>query len=142
MQSKTSATFLLVGTFLLGGVTGGVSYSIYRGHFSPEPPRASQRPAGRPNVVEDLARDLSLDPDQKEKLKVIIGKTRERYRELHKQMGPDFQKIRNEGDEEIRGILRPDQKVRFEAILRDIAVRRKGGGDRPPASPTKPVSPP
>jgi hypothetical protein len=134
MQSKTSAAFLLVGTFLLGGVTGGVSYSIYRGYFRPEPAFAAQRPAGRPNVVEDLARDLSLDPDQKEKLKVIIGKTRERYRELHKQMGPDFQKIRNEGDEEIRGILRPDQKVRFEEILRDIAARRsnKGGGDRPP----------
>jgi hypothetical protein len=135
MQSKTSAAFLLVGTFLLGGITGGVSYSIYRGHFRPESVRAAQRPGGgRSNIVEDLARDLSLDPDQKEKLKVIIGKTRERYRELHKQMGPEFQKIRNEGDEEIRGILRPDQKVRFGEILRDIAARRnsKGGGDRPP----------
>ena len=126
MQSRTSAAFLLVGTFLLGGITGGVSYSLYRRHFSPEQPRASQRPGGRPNIVEDLARDLSLDPDQKEKLKVIIGKTRERYRELHKQMGPDFQKIRNEGDEEIRRILRDDQKPRFETILREIASRRKG----------------
>ena len=144
MQSKTSATFLLVGTFLLGGITGAVSYSIYRKQVEAAPPQASQRPQRR-DIVEQLATDLSLDPDQKEKLKVIIGKTRERYRALHGQMGPEFQKIRNEGDEEIRRILRDDQKPRFETILREIASRRKGFGDRTPGSPPsspRPLAPP
>ena len=131
MQSKTSATFLLVGTFLLGGVTGAVSYSIYRTHLDAQRPKVSQRPSPRHDIVEELGRDIPLDPDQKDKLRVIIGKTRERYHELHLQTGPQFQKIRNEGREEIRLILRDDQKARFEAILRDIDSRRKGFGDRP-----------
>ena len=130
MRSKTSAAFMLFGTFALGGVTGVVGHSLYRSHVDAPTAKAASRPQ-RPDIVEELARNIPLDPDQKDKLRVIIGKTRERFRELHKQTGPQFQAIRNEGWDELRPLLRPDQRARFEEIVRGLDSRRRSG-DRPP----------
>jgi hypothetical protein len=133
MQSKASAGLMLLGTFVLGAITGVVGNSLYRSTVETPTARAASRP--RRDIVEDLARDIPLDPDQKEKLRVIIGKTRERFRELHKQTGPQFQAIRDEGWDEIRRFLRDDQKARFETIIRDMDNRmneRRKQGDRGP----------
>ena len=139
MRSKTSAALILLGTFVLGAITGVVAYSLYRVNADAPAAKASSRPPRR-DIVEDLARDIPLDPDQKEKLRSIIGKTRERFREIHKQTGPQFQAIREEGWDELRRILRPEQKARFEEIVRALDSRfgrrspgEKSSGEKPAA---------
>ena len=131
MKSKTTATFLLIGTFLLGAVTGAVSVSLYTTQGESAGARNGGPRPPRRDMVEDLARDLKMDAEQKEKLRVILNKTGERFKQLHGEVGPRFNTVREEGRQEIRTILRDDQKPRFEEIMRDIDSRRHKR-DRPP----------
>jgi len=124
MKSKTSATLMLILTFILGGIAGAVAYSIYDTHVAAPARRAGARSAPH-NIVEEMARGLSLDADQKEKLKVIISKSRERYRSLSVQFRPQYDVIRDETRNEIRQILTEEQKARFDKKVREIDERHK-----------------
>jgi hypothetical protein len=130
MKSKTSAALLLILTFMLGGVMGGVSYSLYQHQMSGPTSRPRRDP------VNDLAKALNLDAGQKETLHKIMDRSRERYRELdqqmrrqyettRQQMRPQYDVIRTESRQEIRQILREDQKARFEEYLKEMARQRR-----------------
>lgn len=106
MKSKVSVALLGVLVFLLGGIAGAISHYIYlRYFFAP------------PNVVEAFARELKLDAGQKEQLRSIFNESRERYHALSQQFRPQYESIRNETDQQIRKILRDDQKAYFEEFL-------------------------
>jgi hypothetical protein len=104
---------MLLGIFALGAVTGAVGHSLYSSHVNPPESRRPHR-----DTVEELARDIPLDAAQKEQLRTIVGKSRARFQDLRQQ-------IRNQGRDEIRGILRDDQHARFEEIMREWDRRRK-----------------
>ena len=72
-----------------------------------------------------LAQNLSLDEKQKEILKGIVDQSRDRYRVLSAQFRPQYETIRNETRQQIRQILREDQRARFEDFLRDTEKRHK-----------------
>ena len=128
MKSKLSVASLWILVFVLGGVSGAVSHYLYREHMK------TPTPAGPPrsrDIVEGMARELNLDPQQRESLKAIFGQTRQQvhtlnqqfkpqYEALNQQYRPQFEAIRDETDEKIRQILRADQKSRFEAFLKKI----------------------
>jgi hypothetical protein len=122
MKSKTSATLMLVGTFLLGGITGGAAHFLYQNHV-----RGNIRPAGRRDnpgeIAQQMARTLQLDDAQKEKMKAIFKQGRERFFALSEQFRPQYQGLRDKTNEEIRQILREDQKVQFDAFLQDMEKR-------------------
>ncbi|HYK91345.1 MAG TPA: hypothetical protein VE398_21420 [Acidobacteriota bacterium] len=121
MKSKTSAAMLLMLTFLLGGITGSVSYSLYQNHVAAATPKANNPH----DPVNDLARALSLDALQRETLKNIMDQSRGRYHALSQQIRPQYEAIRNETRQQIRQILRDDQKTRFEEFLKDVDRRHK-----------------
>ncbi len=124
MRSKTSATLMLVLTFLLGGIAGAISDHLYETRIR----NAAARPPGRPgprDVVEEMGKDLKLSVDQKEKLKGIVQQSRERYRTLSVQFRPQYDVIRNETNQQIRQILTDEQKTHFEAIVKDIDEHHK-----------------
>ncbi len=131
MKTKTSATLILVLTFLLGGIAGALAYHLYRGQSSEAARRVAARPGGR-DVVQDMSKDLNLDPAQQEQLKRIMERSRGRYRALSEQVRPQFDVIRNETRQEIRQILRDDQKIRFEQRLKEVDQRHRNRPDRPP----------
>lgn len=121
MKSKTSAALLLILTFLLGGITGAVSYSLYQNHVAAANPRSNDSH----DPVNELAKALSLDSKQKETLKGIMDQSRDRYRALSRQMRPQYETIRNDTRQQIRQILHDDQKARFENFLRDLDKRHR-----------------
>ncbi len=135
MKSKTSAGLLLVAIFLLGGVAGGLSqYLVENRIFSSQPPRP--RVPNSHDIVEEMAQHLNLDAQQKEQLKTIVQQSRDRYRTLSRQFQPQYEKIRGETNEAIRGILRPDQRKQFEATLEKMDSRhRDHTHEAPPAPP-------
>jgi uncharacterized membrane protein len=130
MKSRTGAGILLLGVFVLGAVAGAVSHSLYKSHV--EAASAKSRMKGSQKIVDDLALGLNLDPQQKEKLQVIINRSRDRYDALSVQFRPQYQVIRNETNQEIRQILREDQKAQFEKIISQWDSRRKSRGSREP----------
>ncbi len=130
MRSKTSATLMLVLTFVLGGIAGAISDHLYQTRIGASLPKPPGR-LGPHDIVEDMAKDLKLTPDQKEKLKVIIQQSRDRYRALSVQFRPQYDVIRNETNEQIRQILTDEQKARFETIVKDLSERHKARERRP-----------
>jgi hypothetical protein len=128
MQSKTSAALMLFLTFLLGAVAGGVAVYLYE-----RPVIEMSRPRGRQprNITDELAQGLNLDVAQKEKIAEIVSRSRERYRALSHQFRPHYDAIRDETREEMRSVLREDQKARFEEIISKMD-RRREKKDRPP----------
>jgi hypothetical protein len=115
MKSKVSVILLGILIFLLGGVAGAVSHYLYREHVKRIALKASQT---RFDVVEALAKQLKLDPQQKESLRLIINEGRQSYISLSMQFKPKYETIRNDSDQKIRNILRNDQKQAFEDFLR------------------------
>jgi Spy/CpxP family protein refolding chaperone len=116
MKSKTSAALMLLLTFVLGAVTGAVSYSLYRNHAAA---------AGPGDIVDRMAQALQLTPDQKAQLIPIINQSRERYMALSQQFRPQYNTIRDETRQMIREILSEEQRVRFEQRLKELDRRSK-----------------
>jgi uncharacterized membrane protein len=132
MKTKTSATLMLLLTFLLGSIAGALSYHLYRGRIAATGPRAGSRPSQR-EVIKEMGKDLSLDAAQQEKLAGIMKLSREKYRALSEQVRPQFDQIRNQTHAEIRQILRDDQKARFEERLKEFDRRHRNRPYRPDA---------
>ena len=125
MRSKTSASILLIGVFILGGITGAVSYSLYRGRVEASAPRGGSRWSSN-DIAKKLAQDLNLNAEQQEKLKAIIDQGRERFGALRQQFRPQYEVIRRETDDRIRQILREDQKAKFEKIISEQLFKPRG----------------
>jgi Spy/CpxP family protein refolding chaperone len=132
MKSKSTALLLMVSIFLLGGIAGAVSHYLYQNHFGPHP---AQRPVqGRRDIVDQMAKSLNLDDEQKEKLRDIVKRSAERYDALAKPYRPQYDRIRAETNEEIRAILRPDQRLHLDETLERMDRRgRPRQGQQPPA---------
>lgn len=132
MKSKLGISLLWVLVFVLGGIAGAVSYYLYHKHV--EKPTTTQFNAK--DFIDGLTRELKLDVHQRESLKTIFEQTRNKFRALNQQYGPQYdvlnhqyrpryESIRNESDDKIRSILRPDQKARYEEMLRKVKAREK-----------------
>jgi hypothetical protein len=122
---------MLVLTFALGVVAGVVSGHLYETRLKPAGPRPGPRMAP-PDIVEEFSQGLSLNTDQKTRLKQIVDQSRERYRALSLQFRPQYDAIRDETRQEIRQILTEDQKARFEKIIHEMDERHKGRDRRGP----------
>jgi hypothetical protein len=117
MKSKVYVILLVILIFLLGGVAGFVGTNLYRDHM-----KQVALKAGRPrfDYVEALAKELKLDPEQKQSLRLIIDESRKRYKELGSEFKPKFELITNDSNQKITSILRDDQKTLFENFLTKI----------------------
>ena len=119
MRSKTSATLLLVLTFMMGGIAGAASFYLYQNQVAARNAKSSSQPSSQ-GITGVLANYLDLDTQQKEELKIIIGRSRDRYKVLSQQFRPQYEMIRNETRQQIRHILHPDQQAKFEKFLQDL----------------------
>ena len=129
MKSKLGVILLGILVFLLGGIAGAVSQYLYCEHIKASVPKTIPRVE---DVVERMARILKLDAQQKTEIKVIIGESRNRYRELSRQFRPQYEKIVQESDNRIRALLRDDQKPLFEEFIKKFKAA--------PAAAPKPAS--
>lgn len=124
MKTRTSATLVLLLTFVLGGITGALGYCLY----ARRPAAAAGRDGGRPSnphhLAEELAQALTLDSVQKAKLEAIIAEGRERFRTLSEQVRPRYEEIRRQTRDQIRQVLREDQKPRLDEFFKELDKRR------------------
>jgi len=117
MKSKLSVIFLGIAIFLMGAIAGAVSHYLYREHKRAE---AVAKIPTYQNILDGMAKELMLDDDQKKNLRSIFDESRKRYFDLGLEYLPHYEKIRNETDDQIREMLRPDQKLLFEEFLRKV----------------------
>jgi len=122
---QQKATLWLALVFVLGAALGGVfgyyfahrSYASERTVLSAEARRAQRR--------EKLTREVQLTPDQQKQVIAILDQSQVEYKAIHDVMDPRIESVRQKTRDQIRGLLSPEQKPRFEEFLRQIDEERK-----------------
>jgi Spy/CpxP family protein refolding chaperone len=130
-MSATWKAALWVGVvFLLGAALGGVVGYSYEHHLVsaantplPEPTRRAQR-------VEELTKILGLTSAQSQQVDAILLERHTEVKTIHDQTDAQIEQVKQKGRDQIRAILTPEQKPKFEDFLRDLDQKRKHGGSR------------
>ena len=116
------AITLVVLVFALGVAFGAVSTSLVNRRVYGARTRTQNgepRP-GRERLVKRLKGDLDLSAEQEAQLTGILANTQSRYDAVHEQMKPQFDQIREQGRDQIRQILTPEQRPKFEEFMRQV----------------------
>jgi Spy/CpxP family protein refolding chaperone len=128
-MSETTASrkaALWVGVvFLLGAALGGMlGYGFARHSVSAANPPLSE-PVRRAQRVEQLTRELSLTSAQSQQLDGILMRRHAESKAVHDQTDAQIGKVRQGTRDEIRAILTPEQKPKFEEFLQRLDEERK-----------------
>jgi Spy/CpxP family protein refolding chaperone len=117
-KGSRKAVLLVLLVFVLGIALGGVSVYLLTSRVH----AARTQPAGRKKVhtVAMFTRDLNLNADQEKQIEKILSDTRARYAALHDRLDPEYEQVRQEGRERIRQVLTPEQRPKFEELLRQM----------------------
>ena len=123
-QGSIKAIALVALVFVLGaGLGSATTYVVTsRVHAERAQPPA---PHNQANTMSILTRDLNLNGDQQKQIYAILGDTRARYAEIHKRDDPEYEKTRLAGRDRIRQLLTPEQRPKFEDILRRFDDERR-----------------
>jgi Spy/CpxP family protein refolding chaperone len=128
-MSDTAATrkaALWVGVvFLLGAALGGVlGYTFAHRPVSAANPPLSE-PERRAQRVAELTKGLSLTPQQAQELDGILLHWHGESKAIHDQSDAQIDALRTKGRNEVRSILTPEQKPKFEEFLKRFDEERK-----------------
>jgi len=143
MKSKAIIVLLGILVFLLGGIAGAVCHSLYQEYLKASFIKASSQPI---DIVGGLKKELNLDDQQTESLRVIFKESRDRsialsrelwpeYQELNKEyqeLNKEYQVIYRETEQQIKDILSPDQKARYEEFLKQFQAPAMAPAQPPP----------
>jgi Spy/CpxP family protein refolding chaperone len=72
-----------------------------------------------------FTRDLNLTPEQQNQIQAILNDTRAKYAQLHEKLDPEYEQVRQQGRQRIRGLLTPEQLPKFEDMLRRMDEERR-----------------
>ncbi len=109
MNPRILTTLLLV--FLAGAATGALSMHMLR-HAAP----ASEQ-QNRQAVLNRFKTELDLDGAQVQKLSLLLDDYSQYYESLQEQLDD----LRATGKTRIMQILKPEQRVKFERMMNDLA---------------------
>jgi Spy/CpxP family protein refolding chaperone len=126
-SASRKAIALLLLVFVLGIAFGAVgTMMVNRRVFALRNRGAGGGGGGdQTRLVNRLTHDLNLTPDQQKQLSEILTSTQTRYNGVRQQMNPQFEQIRNQSNDQIRQILTPDQRPKFEEFLRRVVEERR-----------------
>jgi Spy/CpxP family protein refolding chaperone len=125
-RSATTKAALWVGAvFLLGAALGGVLgyLSAHRTASAANPPMSE--PQRRARRVEQLTRELSLTPAQSQQVDAILMQRHAEAKAIHDQTDAQIDQVHQKGRQQIREILTPEQKPKFEEFLKRLDEEKK-----------------
>ena len=129
MKSRFSIASLGIVIFLMGGVAGAISHYLYQERLKVL--NAPKIPTYQ-DILDGMAEELMMDAQQRETLRLIFDKSRKRYFNLALEYRPYYDEIRIETEEQIKEMLRPDQRKRYEEFLRQVYSPPKPLPEPPP----------
>lgn len=125
-HSNRKALALIVLVLVLGVALGAVGHSLFDRRVLGA--RAQTQLQSRPNPSRGVARltnELNLTPEQQKEIGDILTDMQRRFDAVHEQMNPQFDQIREQGRDQIRQILTPEQRPKFEDFLTRLAEDRR-----------------
>jgi Spy/CpxP family protein refolding chaperone len=136
-SAKRRAVLWVTVVFVLGAALGGL-FGYFYGHrntvAAANPPLSeAQRRAQR---VEQLTQELGLTKDQKQQLDSALSQLHAEYKSLreqsNQQLNSEMDQARQKGRDQIRALLTPEQKPKFEEFLKRLDEERKRNAAPPP----------
>jgi Spy/CpxP family protein refolding chaperone len=136
-SAKRRAALWVAVVFVLGAALGGL-FGYFYGHRSTvaaanSPLSEAQRRAQR---VEQLTHELGLTKDQKQQLDSALSQLHAEYKSIHdqsnQQLNSEMDQARQKGRDQIRALLTPEQKPKFEEFLKRLDEERKRNTPPPP----------
>lgn len=115
----------LVVVYLLGLATGALAARqiLVRVDASPSAPLTAD--ARRAHIVETLAREVNLTDVQKQNLNAILLDVSLEFSAINRETDARKRELRAQGEDQIRGILTPDQRPKFDQWLRRLDEQRQ-----------------
>ncbi len=124
--SATRKAALWVGVvFLLGAALGGMLGYVFAHRVIAAAPPQMTEAEKRAQKVQRLTQELNLSPDQQKQLDAIMTSVQAQYKAIHQSTDPQINEARLKGREQIRAILTPEQKPKFEEFLKRLDEERK-----------------
>ncbi len=134
--AKQKAALWVAVVFLLGAALGGV-FGFFYGHRSSvsaaNPPLSE--PERRAKRVDQLTKELGLTDDQRKQLDSTLSQLHAEYKSIHDQSDAQMNQAHQKGRDQIRAILTPEQKPKFEEFLKRMDEERKRNA--PPSPPSR-----
>ena len=121
-MTRLKILLVLVGVFLLGGVTGASLDSFYR--LRGGGGRHSGGGDKEDKIFQRMRRDLNLTEQQATEIRAILEQTRNDYRALRTEVRPRYDAVRQNGRTRIRALLTPEQQKLFDAKAAERDARR------------------
>lgn len=136
-DTRKKAGLWLALVFVLGAAVGGVFGYSFAHHTHAAtmnvPPQLSE-PERRAKRVAEMTRELGLTAEQSAKVDGIIHETHDEMKSVREKCESDVDGLRMKAREQIRLLLTPEQKPKFEEMVqRNDADRKKASaqGVRP-----------
>jgi Spy/CpxP family protein refolding chaperone len=138
--AKRKAAFWISVVFVLGLALGGV-FGYFYGHRSVvmagSPPLSE--PERRARSLDRMTHELGLNDSQRQQIDALMLQIHNEYKSIHDkdyaQFETDMDQARQKGRDQMRAILTPEQKPKFEELLKHIDEERKKNGPPPLAPP-------
>jgi Spy/CpxP family protein refolding chaperone len=102
--------------FVLGMVAGGLIVGVFAKRAVDRVIEGGQDAVGKA-IVARLSSELSLDTDQKVKLREIVRDAQVEIREARREIQPRVKSALSESETRIRAILTPEQAKAFDQML-------------------------
>jgi len=128
VESRQKAALWLAGMFVLGAATGGVfGYSFSRHHALAAPPVTAPLPEAerRAKRLAEMTKEMSLTPAQASSFDAIIHQAHDEMRAVLDKSEADVDAIRQKARNQLRALLTPEQKPKFEELVTRLDAERK-----------------
>jgi Spy/CpxP family protein refolding chaperone len=125
-KTRLKIWLVVVGVFVLGGVTGASLDSLYRLRASGNGRAAEMRGEHRnkEDVFERMKSDLNLSDQQATEIHAILDQARNDYRQLRAEVRPRYDAARQNARTKIRALLTPEQQQKFDAKVAEHDAKR------------------
>jgi Spy/CpxP family protein refolding chaperone len=127
-ETRRKARLWLGLVFILGAAIGAVfGYSFaHRSYASTQAQAVTlSEPERRARRVAEMTKDVQLTPEQSTQIDQIIHQAHDEMKAIHEKSDADVDGVRQRAREQMRALLTPGQKPKFEAIIQRLDQERK-----------------
>jgi Spy/CpxP family protein refolding chaperone len=119
----------VIAIFIVGMIVGGLSATVLMRSHIVHIMRKGPPPRVHEHIVNRLTEDLTLTADQRTAVERIVREFEPRFRAFEEQSRAEVKKIAGQMEDEIRGILTPEQQAKYDANLQRMRadMERRGG---------------
>jgi Spy/CpxP family protein refolding chaperone len=127
-ESRRKARLWLAAVFVLGLASGGVfGYSFAHRSYAATKANvpALGEPERRAKRIAEMTKELGLTPEQANNVDVLIHNAHAEMKVIHDKSDADADAVRQKARGQIRQVLTPEQRPKYEAMLARMDEERR-----------------